>query len=128
MPFIQAWVDGQQLQWKEYPLSEWEDVIWFNFPDFDKLVEGVNTRLTPIRIKPEPSYRKWKPEEVPVGARIKGCNNNEHVNTIIISFEDGYIHGRNIGEARWTPHTAMTSLMHSTDFGKTWQPCGVLIV
>lgn len=42
IPFMQAWADGKRVQWKS-GTNVWEDIKWFNFPDFDTLTEDEKT-------------------------------------------------------------------------------------
>lgn len=75
------------------------------------------------RIKPEPHYRPWKPEEVPVGARIRIKETSFY--SIIASCADNSV---------WIPQSgyylaqtlSLDKFEHSLDHGKTWLPCGVL--
>lgn len=83
------------------------------------------------RIKPEPKLRPWKPEEVPIGAIIKGLSFKS-----IISWAETNKHGEpcmggpdSTPEGRYWPLAYActdSDLLHSTDGGKTWLPCGVM--
>lgn len=83
------------------------------------------------RIKPQPKLRPWKPEEVPVGAILKGNGFKciiswAEINKLgypCMGGSDGTPQGR-----QWTLDYACTDadLLHSTDGGKTWLPCGVM--
>lgn len=111
--------------------SRWTDCI-------DDSTFGVSEYAH--RIKPEPCYRPWKPEEVPVGALIRrkhrpeficvilGATTDKHADYAILNAplrpgSNHYLsdlltyHGGNNGDAN----------EHSLDHGKTWLPCGVLI-
>ena len=80
------------------------------------------------RIKPEPKYRAWTIDEVPVGAvtRRKANGINPAGAPIVISkivdskiFFGDYPTGNDC-------HTLFLYSEVSYDFCKTWQPCGVL--
>ena len=80
------------------------------------------------RIKPEPKYRAWTLDEVPVGAVVRRKQTKAHGvadRVIIIGTSDGRVH---CGDSLDT--TTCEDLLQeaevSYDFCKTWQPCGVL--
>lgn len=60
LPFVQAAAEGKTIQWQD-TFGDWRDL------SRSENIEGTS----PIRIKPEPKLRPWKPEEVPVGAIVK---------------------------------------------------------
>jgi hypothetical protein len=77
------------------------------------------------RIKPEPKYRSWTAEEVPVGAMIRD-REGEHsvVWAILYVVVNKIAYGRDFFESNeWVLKTKE----HSLDHGKIWLPCGVLI-
>lgn len=84
------------------------------------------------RIKPEPHYRPWKPEEVPVGELYRNKNislYNRYVITGIYADENAFLTG---GGSYATNNSinlieALRDGEVSLDHGKTWLPCGVLI-
>ena len=84
--------------------------------------------LCDYRIKPEPKYRAWTIDEVPVGAVIRRKANGiiSVGNPSVISkvsnsqiFYGDYAVGNDC-------HTLFLYAEVSYDFCKTWQPCGVL--
>lgn len=95
---------------------------------------SFNFSFYTYRVKPEPKLRKWKPEEVPLGAwfRAKG------------DYRESLIIGRDLGcgmKIVMTTHGCEPVLRdmrcseieperfeHSSDGGATWLPCGVLEV
>jgi len=80
------------------------------------------------RIKPEPKYRAWTIDEVPVGAVIRRKANG------IISVGNSSVIGKVSNSQIFCGDYAVgndcrTLFLYaevSYDFGKTWQPCGVL--
>lgn len=113
---ITAFADGKVVQWKG-------DIGWKDAPD------PTWAPLFEYRIKPEPVLRPWKPEEVPVGCLLKEegriyllTHTKKSDPTALMCAPDGTENGRG-----WYADTAhLGGLMHSTDFGKTWHPCGVV--
>lgn len=116
LPIIKAFSEGREVQFIGYD-GKWCSGIDLSFE-----------KNTEYRIKPESSYRPWKPEEVPVGAILKSQNKQEFI-----------IMGRNGGDVgvvliseinkvtgRWQSFSTL-HCTYSTDNGKTWLPCGVLI-
>jgi len=113
---MQAFVDGKKI---EFRIGQG---LWFDAdsPNWDWISSDY-------RIKPEPKLRPWKPEEVPVGALIRGkgtvgCSlilSNGGVDKIGITYVS-----KN-GIERISEEGALEILIHSTDNGATWKPCGV---
>jgi hypothetical protein len=86
------------------------------------------------RIKPEPKYRPWTAEEVPVGALLRRLFQPNKITVILGTTQQELIlsglppacslfisdlftyHGGHSGDR----------VEHSLDHGKTWLPCGVL--
>ena len=102
----------------DHPGAEWlltPEPSW-SWDDFD------------YRIKPEPKYRPWTIDEVPVGAVVRRkANGNITVGepSVITKVADSRIF---CGD--YTAGNDCRALFLyaevSYDFGKTWQPCGVL--
>ena len=63
---------------------------------------------------PDPTYRPWTADEVPLGAWMRNITNIEYRWLINTSSLD---HSRK----EW-----LQQYEHSTDGGKTWLPCGVV--
>jgi len=99
---MQAFVDGKEVEhryngkWVKIYVPRW---------DWDD---------TDYRIKPNPTFRPWTSDEVPVGGQIRN---------------------KAISEYRWLiDRTADLTVRnewlerheHSIDGGKTWHPCGVM--
>ncbi len=124
---LEAARDGKIIQL--YQSGKWYDIS----VDSAIFVYSVNC----YRIKPTPkppTYRPWKPEEVPVGALIKRPTNNPN------NWDIELITGRSseLGDARiYTCHyngshplqakQIKDNWLYSTDQGKTWLPCGILV-
>ena len=72
------------------------------------------------RIRPKPTLRPWKPEEVPLGAQVRYAGNTHPIRMLILC---------NLGEnllgqgKRWTVVDLFGSMEHSLDGGRTWKPC-----
>lgn len=118
LPMIKAVADGVGVQY--FDLEDgWIDCREDGYPKF------MSGDLNPshYRVKPTPKIRAWNPEEVPVGASIKlkgGARRS------LISCCGGSLHEFYILEGHYiTCNDALEKYVHSTDFGKTWKPCGV---
>lgn len=63
---------------------------------------------------PDPTYRPWTSDEVPLGAWMRNVPNGEY---------RWLIQSSSLDESRkaW-----LTECEHSTDGGVTWKPCGVV--
>lgn len=79
-----------------------------------------------IKPEPEPKYRAWTIDEVPVGAvvRLKGEPLKRGVISSLIPENPCYIRVIHFGDM--TCERAKDLYEVSYDFCKTWQPCGVL--
>lgn len=117
LPVITAFANDKDIQVQE------SNGTWTTFkgvPDF--WFEKWNWR-----IKPEPSHRPWKPEEVPVGAfiRPKYITHTDVFMIIGRSCEQIYTSGTYYSNIKTV--IAFQKYEHSTDNGKTWHPCGIAI-
>ncbi|MDE2105426.1 MAG: hypothetical protein KGL39_49825 [Patescibacteria group bacterium] len=96
---------------------------WIDWKDNYNLC--LNEDFTLYRRKPQPKLRPWKPEEVPVGAiwrtpsqrcLIMAVNSDNFV--VMADSRDPKV---GLYEIR-----LLQTGEYSLDYGKTWQPCGVL--
>lgn len=125
LPIITAFAEGRAIQWRMSPKKGWESYV-----------ENLSFENGPncYRIKPEPKYRPWKPEEVPVGALIKfkewlggrsvilTCSSDSGDTTCLTMF-----HPSTEGQRfKKSLIDTLADCEHSLDHGKTWLPCGVL--
>lgn len=120
---MQAFVDGKKIEHMMVPHDLYAGGPWGPTGDlpYEPLWDWVNYDY---RIANKPKLRPWKPEEVPVLAmlRPKGAAGFRR-DTICSVTPDGYIY---IGNGYIELTKVVDTLEHSTDGGKTWQPCGVL--
>lgn len=114
-PIWKAWSEGAQIQFRTIAETSWKDL------------NEDNINVFQYRIKPKLQYRPWKPEEVPVGALYKWHD----VISVILATGNGRLYFINYsGEitSNFLDAGVMAeSSKYSTDNGKTWQPCGVLV-
>lgn len=92
---------------------------------------GYESYYDLINIPEPPKLRPWKPEEVPVGALIRGsrygvrvilgCGSDTDCEFKYVLYIGG--NGKIAGDSL---EGCLRYREHSTDFGKTWRPCGVL--
>lgn len=113
LPIIVAFSEGKQIQYKSTDLDMWIDCPGeeFNICDYE------------YRVKPEPSIRPWRPEEVPVGQIVRG-KGYPFVSVIVKCEPDGKIELGGI-ESVFNPDNLLKNYEHSIDSGKTWTPCGI---
>jgi hypothetical protein len=118
----EAWEDGKTIEYFDDRDNKWID--------WTKSMRPVFCASAPRwRIKPEPpqpKYRAWKPEEVPVGCIVSLKHDTARISKSVLFHCNGVM--------VWTgfdvlnPNTLDDALKwwdHSTDGGKTWRPCGV---
>lgn len=69
-PVIAAYGEGKTIQYRSDSRFRWDD-----YPNNNPHSNPTFTASGEYRIKPEPTWRMWKPEEVPVGGIIVGLHN-----------------------------------------------------
>lgn len=113
-PWMTRWGNGENVEF--FQNGGWKSMDFTMYKEF---------RIKP---EPEPSFRPWQPEEVPVGAMIRYKGGGR--STIILSTgQNGNIWDGShplSGHNNYTPLHALLTAEHSFDHGKTWLPCGVL--
>ncbi len=111
-----------------------DSVITADYLDAESISEcreigGLWCRLVP-EDEPKPTLRPWKPEEVPVGALIRGSH---HGVRVIMGY--GKVDNSSNLYVLYWGHCEMTGdgliiclqdREHSLDNGRTWHPCGIL--
>lgn len=116
LPLIKAWSEGKTLQFRESEHYNWNNI--------HSMEEKVLSKPDNYRIKPTPTLRPWRPEEVPVGALIHGKAWNVTERGMII-----HVYSTKVSVApryEFDLKELFTDCEHSTDGGKTWHPCGVV--
>jgi len=117
LPIIQAYSEGKNIEFLN---------IYDNWKDAEENLEltGISSNY---RIKKEPQYRPWTPEEVPVGALISPSSAGDK-RMMILEYDDDYVIRICCGQLSNISCERLLSggFHYSIDFGKTWQPCGVL--
>lgn len=105
LPILQAAVKGKTIQYRPTPNLPWGEGFSLDLSDPPEC----------YRIKPQPTLRPWTMEEVPVGALIRLKRTSGWTGTIT-------------GKATWECQFSIviSEYEHSTDGGKTWNPCGVV--
>lgn len=129
IPIIEAIAKGKILEIRIKPNGKW---LVNSFSNHGAAFENTNYDW---RIKSEAKYRPWRMEEVPVGGllRWKGESTNKSVILTIDNQEDVCIYFFNSLSEKSDriptynyASTCLKDMEYSIDFGKTWQPCGVL--
>jgi hypothetical protein len=118
-PVFNALADGKTIQILDS--GDWLDIVDIG-PS--SLLEGD------VRIKPTLKLRPWNPEEVPVGAIIRGINSGSVrwiITCITTQFppENSIVHFGQPCKDSFQTKALIGRFEHSTDGGKTWLPCGV---
>ncbi len=123
---MEAFESGEEIQIRNLP--PFADRGWDDLGDVDNII--WNWLQLDYRIKPKPTLRPWKPEEVPVGALIRGSH---HGVRVILGY--GKTDNSSNFYVLYWGHCEMTGdglekcfkhREHSLDNGRTWRPCGVL--
>lgn len=99
---MQAFVDGQTVTQRSTDSS----IVITKYPAWDWFMYTYD-------IKPEPKLRPWKPEEVPLGAWMRGIDSDNQRWMLTNSMSEDR-------RREWLLHN-----QHSIDCGKIWLPCGV---
>lgn len=120
LELVEAWWDGSlEINcnlWHTDRPEDWRPVIVVPRPSDNPLA---------YRIRSKPTLRKWKPEEVPVGAQYRYKASPEERSLILgvtaVELQLPMI----VRNQSITFHRALEDGEHSTDGGKTWKPCGM---
>ncbi len=120
----EAWEDGKTVQFRRVGMGkDWHDYEDRERPIF--LAQEYEWRIKPE--PPQPKFRAWKPEEVPVGAVIRPRNERGH--SWIIS---GYsINNGTIAIGQASERTVNEFLTRDYEYkwphedDTKWRPCGV---
>lgn len=102
---MQAFCDNNEIHFSP---KKAEYAVWLSIKD-----PGWDWDRMFYRVKPEPKLRPWKPEEVPLGAWMRGIDSDNQRWMLTNSMNEDR-------RREWLLHN-----QHSTDQGKTWLPCGV---
>lgn len=123
LPAIIAFTESKTIQVSDRKgIPNWTDYDG-EFPDFS----NINWQW---RVKPTPTLRPWRPEEVPVGAWVRSKSSHETGFTgfasIIGVSKDSFYTVENNFEDMCSELAKSLNYVHSLDHGKTWLPCGVV--
>ncbi len=120
LPLVQALAEGKEIQFKSQFDEKWSDFR----PGCNWSFEG---RPECFRIKPSPKLRAWTSSEVPLGAWLRSIGQTERCSLIVSKGPRTIAAIRsNAGMSDIAISDLLDIAEHSTDNGKTWQPCGVL--
>lgn len=113
LPIITAFAEGKEIEGQYGDEKYWisaQQPLW-----------NENVKY---RIKPTPTYRPWKPEEVPVGAILRSKVTGVNAKWLIVYCA---LEGISVGSGNtvFMHETIFERYEHSTDNGKTWHPCGI---
>ena len=113
----------QLVDWKEQGKLEYRSDFggWHGRAEF-----STHEKFEDFRIKPTPTLRPWRPEEVPVGAIISGNNLTSNSMLIVECVGSGGVNIVRFGRVDKIPFVELTDFSYSLDHGKTWLPCGVM--
>lgn len=95
--------DGNNWQVDSFPTWNWEEYDY--------------------RIKTAKKWRAWRHYEIPVGVAIR-LKSQPSIKGVILRSGDNYYTNSIDQRISSNPETLLT-YEYSTDFGKTWQPCGI---
>ena len=127
LPIVTAYAEGKQIQLKC-------GGGWLDFADLDFTCAPAD-----YRIKPTPTLRPWRPEEVPVGALLRRRFKPNNIVVILAANTVGNFPSVIVDRQNFDGITALylgdllsyhgghngDAMEHSLDHGKTWLPCGV---
>ena len=122
LPFIQALAEGKTVEWQSLTGS------WIELqPSSEHFMTSDAGRY---RIKPTPTLRPWRPEEVPVGAllRHRTVTFVRSTVTMILSVRGawiGFVCAETFKLIDMLCENINKHYEHSLDHGRTWLPCGV---
>lgn len=125
LPFIQALAEGKTVEWQSLTGS------WIELqPSSEHFMTSDAGRY---RIKPTPTLRPWRPEEVPVGAIVRDPKyNSVWLITALWEQHKGsgdyrvFLNGGNYEEGHKLEYFTDDKMLYSLDHGVSWKPCGIL--
>lgn len=119
LPFVQAAAEGKTIQ-SLWCSRNWKDID----PD-----SNLHFSRDPscYRVKPSLTLRPWKSNEVQVGAVMQN-KGEPHTRALILGMDgDNLLWAGYNGNILKNPLSrCCENCEYSTDFGKTWHPCGVV--
>lgn len=115
LPIMGAIAEGKAIQSRSKGGADWQD--------FDHNPSLYNLDY---RIKPEPQFRPWTYEEVPICALLRIKDKPNAWRGMITACNDFRIFVTTEPGGMFF-ETALETKEHSTDNGKTWKPCGIQI-
>lgn len=122
LPIIEAWSEDRTIQFCD-------DGKWIDVGPESRLDWGLP--VDNYRIKPEPQFRAWKPDEVPLGAWMRHKSCPVGMGMIVASTLDGEIRfGAWDTKDTWrvaSAQEALESYAYSIDGGRSWEVCGVAL-
>ncbi len=113
---VAQWIDEgvceykRSKDWESYPYG----ASYYNISSLEE--------FSSYRCKPTLTLRPWRPEEVPVGAQLMTPSGDRCL-IVCISIVNVYYSNDN-SYVSLTEIASFPKWKHSTDQGKTWQPCG----
>lgn len=116
IPLLQAYTEGKIIQFKKRG-TEWIDLPE---PYFDY-------SLDTYRIKPENKYRAWTFEEAPLNVVFKLKDTPFAIKFIFYSIDRNKGYYDAISRCFYPFDKCLEEYLYSSDNGKIWLPCGVLI-
>ena len=129
LPYITAWVEGKTVQYRNPNNDEWFDLEQGSNDWFIHSADS-NDACREYRIKPSPTLRPWRPEEVPVGAWIRNKTAHETGYTDFASIigvtAKSFYTVEDVFEDMEISLEKSIKYVYSLDHGKTWLPCGVV--
>jgi hypothetical protein len=101
---MQAFVDGKEVKYRFCGTVEWYTITTphWNWINYEYLIKSTAT------------LRPWTADEVPLGAWMRKMQDVSN-RWVVIDTRD------QLWRQAWFEESE-----HSTDFGKTWLPCGVM--
>jgi len=127
LPIITAFAEGKTIQYR-YP----GDSHYTELAELGDLIHSYDLDVNNYRIKPTPTLRPWRPEEVPVGAIVRDPKyNSVWLITALWEQHKGsgdyrvFLNGGNY-EGHKLEYFTDDKMLYSPDHGKTWLPCGVV--
>jgi len=92
----------------------------------ENIARAASKRISELTAPKAKVWRAWKPEEVPVGALVRGKNTSPNRTIILAVYQNHYVIALRESITYLCADEALNDWEHSTDNGKTWQSCGVL--
>lgn len=116
---LRAFLEGYPCEYWSFGMDRWEPIT----------KDIVPPATVPIRRKPSPKLRAWRPDEAPIVASFRSIGDDRPLRMLSVAvWKEGIRLFDGICREPFTRsfEQLLNMYEHSIDNGKTWAPCGIM--